>query len=57
MEFNRIFNIFTVSAIAIMILITAVSACFTISNRANGNLGVGLVAENEKNDQLTDTRF
>lgn len=57
MEFNRFFNIFTVSAIVIMLLTTLISACFAISERANSNLGVGIVAENEKNDQLTDTRF
>lgn len=57
MEFNRIFNIFTVSAIIIMLLTTVVSVCFTISNRANSNLGVAVVTENEKNNQLTTERF
>ena len=57
MEFNRIFNIFTVSAIIIMLLTTIVAACFTISSRANSNLGVAIVTENEKNNQLTTERF
>ena len=57
MEFNRMFNIFTVSAIVIMLLTTLISACFTVSVRGNSNLGVSIVAENEKNNQLTATRF
>ena len=57
MEFNKMFNIFTVSAIIIMLLITLVSACFAISVRGNSNLGVSVVTEIEKNNQLTTERF
>lgn len=57
MEFNRIFSIFTVSAIVILLLTTLVSACFAISSRANSNLGVAIITENEKNNQLTTERF
>lgn len=57
MEFNRLFNIFTVCAIVIMLLTTLVSACFTVSKRAESNLGVFAASENEKNYQLTDKRF
>ena len=57
MEFNKMFNFFTVAAIVIMLLTTLVSACFTVSVRGNSNLGVSIFAENEKNNQLTAIRF
>ena len=57
MEFNKMFKIFTVSAIIIMLLTTLVSACFAVSVRGNSNLGVSVVTENEKNNQLTTERF
>lgn len=45
MEFNRFFNIFTVSAIVILLAVTFVSACFAVSSRANSNLGVDVTVE------------
>ena len=57
MEFNKMFNVFTVSAIVIMLLTTLISACFAVSVRADSNLGVSVVTENEKNNQLTTARF
>lgn len=57
MEFNKMFNVFTVSAILIMLLTTLISACFAVSMRADSNLGVSVVTENEKNNQLTTARF
>ena len=57
MEFNKMFNVFTVSAIVIMLLTTLISACFAVSMRADSNLGVSVVTENEKNNQLTTARF
>ena len=57
MEFNKMFNFFMASAIAIMLLTAFISACFAVSMRADSNLGVSVVTENEKNNQLTATRF
>lgn len=45
MEFNRFFNIFTVAVIVILLAVTFVSACFAVTNRANGNLGVNVTVE------------
>lgn len=51
------FNVFTVAAIVIMLVTTLISACFTISTRGNSNLGVSVITETEKNNQLTTERF
>lgn len=40
MEFNKIFNTFTITAVIIMLLTTLVSVGFAISERAKTNLGV-----------------
>ena len=45
MEFNRFFNLFTVSVIVILLAVTFVSACFAVAERANSNLGVGVTVE------------
>lgn len=39
MEFEKIFNIFVACAVVILIVVTLVSLCFVIVNKANGNLG------------------
>jgi hypothetical protein len=39
MEFNRLFNIFTISAIIIMLFTTLVSAGFAVRERAENNMG------------------
>ena len=40
MEFNKLFNMFTVIAIVIMLLTALISAGCAISERAKSNLGV-----------------
>ena len=39
MEFEKIFNAFVACAIVILLLVTLVSLCFVIVDKANGNLG------------------
>ena len=48
MEFNRIFNFFTVSAIVILLVTTFVATGITIVTRAKSNLGVSVVTESLK---------
>ncbi len=57
MEFNRLFNVFTVSAIVILLVTALVSAGFTISSRAESNLGAVNNSEYEKNNQVTHPIF
>lgn len=57
MEFNRMFNIFTVSAIVILLVTALVTAGFTVATRAEGNLGAVNNYEYEKNNQVTDPIF
>ncbi len=57
MEFNRLLNAFTVSAIIILLVTALVSAGFTVSSRAESNLGVVNNSEYEKNNQLTHHIF
>ena len=44
MEFEKLFNIFLACVITILLLVTIVSLCFVIVNKANSNLG--MVADN-----------
>ncbi len=57
MEFNRLFNIFTVSAIVVLLVTAFVTASFTVLTRAESNLGVANNYEYEKNNQVTDAIF
>ena len=57
MEFNRLFNIFTVSAIIVLLVTAFVTASFTVLTRAESNLGVANNYEYEKNNQVTDAIF
>ena len=40
MEFEKIFDFFVACVIVILALVTLVSLCFVVVNKANGNLGV-----------------
>ncbi len=57
MEFNRLFNVFTVSAIIILLITALATAGFTVSSRAESNLGIVNNNEYEKNNQVTDRIF
>lgn len=57
MKFNRLLNAFTVSAIIILLVTALVSAGFTVSSRAESNLGAVNNSEYEKNNQLTHHIF
>jgi hypothetical protein len=57
MEFNRLFNVFTVSSIIILLMTALVTASFTVSSRAESNLGVFSNTEYEKNNQVTHRIF
>lgn len=57
MEFNRLLNAFTVSAIIILLVTALVGAAFTVSSRAESNLGTVSNTEYEKNNQLTHHIF
>lgn len=37
-EFNKLFNVFTVTAIIVMLLSTTAAACITVINRTNDNI-------------------
>ena len=57
MEFNRLFNVFTVSSIIILLMTALVTASFTVSSRAESNLGVFSNTEYEKNNQVAHRIF
>lgn len=48
MEFNKIFNFFTVTAIVILLVTTFVATGITIVTRAKSNLGVSVVTQSLK---------
>lgn len=48
MEFSKILNFFTVSAIVILLLTTFVATGITIVSRAEGNLGVSSMTQSLK---------
>ncbi len=57
MEFNRLLNAFTISAIVILLVTALVGAAFTVSSRAESNLGAVSNSEYEKNNQLIHPIF
>ncbi len=57
MEFNRLLNAFTVSAIIILLVTALVGAAFTVSSRAESNLSAVSNTEYEKNNQLMHPIF
>ncbi len=57
MEFNRLLNAFTISAIVILLVTALVGATFTVSRRAESNLGAVNNSQYEKNNQLAHPIF
>lgn len=57
MEFNRLFNVFTVSAIVIMLLTAFISAGFAVRERAEMNLGNKSTASVSENRTINYLAF
>ena len=57
MEFNRLFNVFTVSAIVIMLLTVLVSAVVAVKERSEINLGYRTSATVSVNHTINGLSF
>ncbi len=48
MEFSKILNVFTISAIVVLLLVAFICACVTVVERANNNLEYAEIIESKK---------